>query len=114
MENKPIEVFIFCWYPDEWLPRAVIVDYSKFDDKTKDDIKYLAESGSLIESVYDIERYKGGASYTLKGYKSNNKMYPIEENERLNYIISTWTDRADKLYTHDPDFYKNFVNLKRF
>jgi hypothetical protein len=103
MENKNIETFVFCWYPKGLFPRAIIVDYSKFSAKTKDDIEFLVAHGNLIEAMYDVEHYKTCRSYTLTGYKSNDKIFNFTENEHLSNIISTWRSYADQLHMYIDD-----------
>jgi len=98
--GDPIEVFVFCWYPDGWLPRAVIVDYSKFDEQLKSDVQFLVQHGTLLEKMVDVKKYSERAySHTLTGYRSNNIVYKMDEsNERLRDIISTWTHYSDSLH----------------
>jgi len=117
MEKNIIEVFIFCWCPDGWLPRAIIVDYSKLDAQLKDDIKFLVKHGSLIEKINDIIPHEKTFKYLSKGYKINDKIFSIEDNKRLSTIITNWaicTDSAHKdlLFADDSFQNKNRVEQK--
>jgi hypothetical protein len=113
---SPIEVFVFCRYPECSYPRAIIVDYSKCTEEIKSDIQFLTQHGSLLENMYNIENMSEGVrKQILTGYRSNDIIY--ENNnlscsscfQRLRDIVSNWTYYADHLHAelYEEDFDKD-------
>lgn len=102
-QMPPIEVFVFCWYQKHWLPRAVIVDYSKLTDCMKKQIELLVATGPLIEVNYQVEKKERSTFYTRKGYTDVLKNKFIELNDELDIAISTWEHHSDSLHSYYYD-----------
>lgn len=93
------EVFIFCWYPDGWLPRAVIADISKFDTEALAQMNtILSMNTNVVEKIWTtVVKGEGGEAYTtshLEGYKGNDDV--IHDDKELIRAINTWEQISDK------------------
>lgn len=95
------EVFVFCWYPDQWLPRAIIVDWSKMSASMKEQIdQMIIQCGSLIQKNYTIKKEGKLTSETLNGYTNISENKFIESNDDLDGLISAWEYHSDNLHSY--------------
>lgn len=107
------DVFVFCWYPDGWTPRAVIAMISKFDNDALNQMEIMVNAGNLIENI-DRGHISRRGIRTSKGFISSESK---DENDiRLLQTVSTWTNIADNFYMyknyekfcyHRPDYVPN-------
>lgn len=97
-EHDIFDVFIFCWYPDGWVPRAIIADISKFDDEANMQMQnILSVNDGVIEKVL-IENKDGEGnpmSYKLRGI---NKEIIIDDENTL-MALSTWEQLSNNINT---------------
>lgn len=98
------EVFIFCWYPDGWTPRAVIADISKFDDFMKNSMEKILPVGEIVENVREKYDCKYNQEGELTGFCSRSLGYRalnsdvIVDNAEIVKCFSTWEFYTDTLY----------------
>lgn len=80
------DVFIFCWYPNGWMPRAIIADISKLNDKAKGQMERIL---NIKDDV--LER-------TSKGIKGSNNNIIVNDEETL-IAVNTWQNLSDNVHT---------------
>jgi hypothetical protein len=113
---EPIEAFVFCWYQEHWLPRAVIVDYHKLDDWMRDKIQLLLKTtGPLIQKNYHIEKNdnRRSISYSLVNYTNVQENKIIDPSDELDEIINTWEHHSDNLHSYyfdDDDDHEKWID----
>lgn len=120
------EVFIFCWYPESWMPRAIIADISKFNDEAMEQINIINGYKSNIfyrsEKItsLDNEPYVCKSKIVLTGLDNE----PIAFDDKTMMIFNTWISLADHHYCyihkeennlnhwihHSREYYINDVN----
>ena len=95
------EAFVFCWYPNGWTPRAIIVDFSKLDDLAKDQINKMLSVGNIVERVtenidctYDDKGRLTNYSSKFLGYRSSTNDTIIDDKE-IDTCFSTWSAFSD-------------------
>lgn len=100
------EVFIFCSYLDEWNPRAVIAEISKFDDFTRTQMDKMVSVGNIIENVHEtidkIYNEEGDlieSTHRSLGYRALNSDTIIND-EDIDLCFRTWESHADGLHRH--------------
>lgn len=104
------EVFIFCWYPDEWLPRAIIADISKLDDMTRKQMEKILQVGDgIIETVWQRDDNES----TLIGFRNFETKILVDDEETIG-LFSTWQLLADHHHMYvcrmqdDPNHWIHF------
>lgn len=92
-DNLP-EVFIFIWYPDGWLPRAVIIDHSKLDDESRRQVEILIKNGPILYATW--KKVDNEENSNIRDGFINNKGDKIDND--LSIIVNTWQHYADNLH----------------
>lgn len=82
--------FVFCWYPKNWLPRAIFIPLEYVDERLESEIKQLVSFGPIITEITKKE----GDGYTRIGHYTNNGKL-ANYTEELTILLSTWERRAD-------------------
>jgi hypothetical protein len=98
---KTIELFVFCYYPDNWLPRAILIPLEFVDDNIQNEINKLIEIGPIIEQCHK-KHDTNYNSYVISHYLTGNNEI-IEPDTTFNGVsiltlINTWTNLADNLH----------------
>lgn len=97
-EKMEKDVFIFCHYMDNWLPRAVIADISKFGETERSEMELLLKLGNIVETVEECKVInKNCRSYNLIGFRAYDSDVIIS-GEEITTIVHTWQYYADGLH----------------
>lgn len=80
------DVFIFCWHPDGWMPRAIIADISKLNDKAR----------RQMECIFNIK--DDILKRTPEGIKRSNNNIIVNDEETL-VAVNTWQNLSDNVDT---------------
>lgn len=101
---KSDDVFIFCWYPNGWLPRAVIAKISELNDHEFQQMNTIVNAGHLIENVLEKEYESERVMKIIKKgiILDNNKYIPYnstnDNDKELFLMLSTWQNLSDNFY----------------
>lgn len=110
------EYFVYCWYPNDWTPRAIFVDVSKLDDKTKNSLDTITNFGHVIfsKSVREHDREKDEyEEHDMRSWsvnvielyaKDTNKSIfkDTEEFEQMLKLLNQWDFESDNLHHSVP------------
>jgi hypothetical protein len=112
------EVFLFCWYPDGWLPRAIIVDISKLDDEALNQMNTILAAGDLFENIWkktvvnasSISLQRTGIKTYRETVMNDGSSFincqSVTDNHLLMLYLDTWknfTDNYNYFYSNAKD-----------
>lgn len=92
-DSTSIQVFCFCWYPDNWLPRAIFVPMKDMDNETKLEVLKITNMGPIIKTVWHPYNDIMSNRKTRIGFQINKNRYISDKD--LNITLSSWEYLTD-------------------